>query len=205
MTEGGRATPEERARLWEDILSSGRDIIFKPQAFFQGMPPAEGYLRPLLFASTVFLIVLAYSVVLVATGIPFPGGQEAEEKALGDVFLKAPLLYVLWILGLFVGSAFLHLSFKILKGKAPFQGTFRLFAYSTVANLLSLVPLLGQYLSTMYALILIMLGGRYVHGLSSLRAIIAPLLPALLVWALLFTLVYTGLLPLEKLKEGLRH
>jgi len=209
VAEGGirpRQTPEERPGLWEDILSSGRDIIFRPQVFFQGMPLTEGYLRPVLFASTVFLIVLAYNVLLVATGLPFPNGQGVKDNALlWGALLKAPVLYALWILGLFLGSAILHLSFRLLKGKATFQGTFRLFAYSTVANLLSLVPLFGQYLSTVYALVLIMFGGRYVHGLSSPRSIAAPLLPALLAWAVLFTLIYTGVLPLEKLKEGLRH
>ena len=206
VAEGGRPTPEERPRLWEDVLSSGRDIIFRPQVFFQGMPLTEGYLRPVLFASTVFLIVLAYNVVLVATGLPFPNGQEGKDNVPPwDALLKVPVLYAFWILGLFLGSVLLHLSFKLLKGKAAFQGTFRLFAYSTVANLLSLVPLFGQYLSTVYALILIMFGGRYVHGLSGPRSIAAPLLPALLVWAVLFTLIYTGVLPLEKLKEGLRH
>lgn len=196
---------EERPKLWEDLLASGRDIIFRPQMFFRSMPTTAGYLRPLFFASTVFLIVLTYNVLLAVTGLPFPNGQEVKGKALGAVILKAPILYLFWILGLFAGSVFLHLSFKLLKGKAPLQGTFCLFAYSTVANLLSLVPLLGQYLATIYALILLMLGGRYVHELSSPRAIVAPLLPALLAWVLLFALIYTGVLPLEKLKEGLRH
>ncbi|HHT9120547.1 MAG TPA: YIP1 family protein [Candidatus Hypogeohydataceae bacterium YC41] len=196
---------EERPRLWEDILSSGKDIIFRPQVFFQAMPTTEGYLQPLLFASTIFLIVLAYNVLLIVTGLPFPNGQEMKDKALGNVMLKAGILYLLWILGLFLGAAVLHLSFKLLKGKAQFQGTFRLLAYSTMANFLSLVPLLGQYLSSVYALVLIMLGGRYVHGLSTPRAIAAPLLPALLSWAIVLTLIYAGILPLEKLKEGLRH
>lgn len=196
---------EERPRPWEDILSAGKDIIFRPQVFFQGMPRTEGYSRPLLFATTVFLIVLGYNVLLLATGLPFPNGQEVEGSGLRDIIWKAPILYLLWMLGLVVGSAVLHLSFKLLKGKAPFQGTFRLFAYSSVANLLSIVPLLGQYLSVVYAMILIMLGGRYVHELSSPRAIIAPLLPALMAWAVLFVLISTGVLPLEKLTEGLRH
>lgn len=193
------------SRLWEDILGSGRDVIFRPQAFFQCMPVTEGYLRPFLFSSAVFLIVMGYNVLLVATGLPFPSGQEVKDRGLGAVLLRAPVLYALWVLGLFAGSGLLHLSFKLLKGKAPFQGTFRIFAYSAVANLLSIIPLLGQYLSSIYALVLIMLGGRYVHGLSSLRAVAAPLLPALLAWALFFALIYTGVLPLGELREGLRH
>jgi hypothetical protein len=196
---------EERPKLWEELLNSGIEIILRPQAFFQDMPQTGGYLRPLLFASAVFIIVLLYNALLIATRLPFPNGQELRGGRVLEVVAKAPVLYLLWILGLVVGSAMLHLSFKLLKGKAAFQDTFRLFAYSSVANLLSLVPLLGQYLSSIYALVLIMLGGRYVHGLSSPRAIAAPLLPALLAWVILFGLIYMGVLPLEKLKEGLRH
>ncbi len=201
---------------WEDIFNSGRDVVLRPQAFFQAMSTAGGpdegttattggYLRPLLFASVIFLIVMAYNVLLMVTGLPFPNGQEIKEKAVDDILFKVPILYALWMIGLLVGSAVLHLSFRVLKGRASFQGTFRVFAYSTVANFLSLVPVIGQYLSTVYALVLIMFGGRYVHGLSSLRAIAAPLLPALLAWAILIGFVYVGVLPLEKLKEGLRH
>ncbi len=196
---------EERPKPFEDVINCGRDIIFKPQIFFQEMTLAGGYLRPLFFASTVFLIVFTYNALLVITGLSFPNGQEVKGESPVDVLLRAPILYALWVVGLFGGAALLHLSFKLLNGKASFLGTFCIFAYSSVSNLLSVVPFLGQYLSPIYGIVLIMLGGRYMHGLSNPRAIIAALIPALMIWVVVFVLLYTGVLPLEKLKEGLRH
>lgn len=193
---------EEGKGLIDSLLRDGKEIIFRPQQFFQGMPLFGGYVQPLLFALSVFAIILVYNIALLATGLPYPG--ETKRGTLTDFLPRVPVLFILWISGLFLGSVILHGAFKLLKGKGNYQATFRLFAFCSIANLLTVVPLVGQYLSTVYAFLLIMMGGKGVHGLSNPRAIAAPLLPALFLWFILVGLALTGVLPLEKLKAALR-
>lgn len=198
--------PEQRPEnLLESLLRTGKEIILRPQCFFQNMPVLGGYTQPLLFATAVFIVILLYNMLLLGTGLPFPNGKEVRGESMKDILYRAPVLFVLWATGLFIGAAILHGSFRLLKGSAPYQATFKIFAYSSVANLLTLVPLVGQYISTVYAFVLIMLGGKLVHGLSSPKAIAAPLLPALVLWLMLLALVYTGIIPLEKIKNSLSY
>lgn len=199
--------PEERPEnLWENLLRTGKEIILRPQSFFQNMPLFGGYTQPLLFSSAIFIIILLYNILLLlGTGLPFPNGKEVQDVSIRETLYRASVLFILWVSGLFIGATILHGSFKLLKGRAPYQATFKIFSYSSVANLLNLVPLVGQYISTVYAFVLIMMGGKWVHGLSSPRAIAAPLLPALVLWLVLLALVFTGIIPLEKIKSSLNY
>lgn len=198
--------PEERPEnLLENLLRTGKEIILRPQYFFQNMPVLDGYTKPLLFATAVFIIILLYNMLLLGTGLPYPSGKEVKGASIKDTLYKAPVLLILWIVGLFIGATILHGSFKLLKGSAPYQATFKIFAYSSIANLLTIVPFAGEYISTVYAFVLIMLGGKCVHSLSNPKAIAAPLLPALVLWLMLVALVFTGIIPLEKIKSSLSH
>lgn len=169
------------------------------------MPATGGYVQPLLFSIAIFLIVLGYNLALIASGLPYPGGQESDGETVTNALKKAPVLGVVWVGGLFLGSFVLHGSFKLLKGTGSYEATFRIFAYSSIANLLTIIPSAGQYLSTIYTLVLIMLGGRAIHGLSSTRAVVAPILPALIAWGILMAIILSGVIPIEELTSGLKR
>ncbi len=183
----------------DTLVKAGREVVLRPQSFFKNMPVKAGYAQPLIFAMAVYLIVLSYNLILIASGLPYPGGQEASGEPFTETLKKVPALAALWLSGLFLGSVILHGSFWLLKGKAGYEATFRIFAYSSIANLLTIIPSVGHYACTISTLVLVMLGGREIHGLSSLRAIAAPILPAIVVWGILMGLIYSGIVPLEKL------
>ncbi len=187
----------------ERLIKTGREVALRPQNFFKNMPVTGGYIQPLLFSLTIFIIVLGYNLALIASGLPYPTGQESGGRTIEDALNKVPLLVVIWLAGLFLGSLILHGSFKLLKGTGHYEATFRLFAYSSIANLLTIIPTVGQYFSTIYTLVLLMLGARIIHNLSSARAVVAPILPAFIIWGILMVLMLGGLIPIEKLTSSL--
>lgn len=187
------------------LVKTGRAVALRPQDFFNNMPVTGGYVQPLLFSVAIFLIVLGYNLALIASGLPHPGGQESSGETVTDALKKAPVLGIIWVLGLFLGALVLHGSFRLLKGTSGYEATFRIFAYSSIANLLAIIPSVGQYFSTIYTLVLIMLGGKAVHGLSSTRAIVAPILPAFLIWGLLMAMIISGIIPVEELTSRLKQ
>ncbi|MFQ5861827.1 MAG: YIP1 family protein [Candidatus Brocadiales bacterium] len=189
----------------EGLVKTGRGVALRPHSFFKDMPVTGGYVQPLLFSLAIFFIVLSYNLVLVASGLPYPTGQESEGESITDALKKAPVLGALWVFGLLIGSLILHGSFKLLKGAGGYEATFRIFAYSSIANLLTIIPSVGQYVSTIYTLVLIMLGGKLVHSLSSTRAIAAPILPAFIIWGILMAMVLAGVVPIEELTSGLKQ
>lgn len=191
--------------LIEELIRAGRDVALRPQSFFTNMPAKGDFVQPLLFSLAIFLVVLGYNLALVASGLPYPGGHESGGRSVTDALQKVPMLGALWVLGLLIGSFILHCSFKLLKGTGGYEATFRIFAYSSIANLLTIIPSVGQYISTICALVLIMLGGKLVHGLSSARAVAAPILPAFLLWGIIMALVLAGVVPIEELTSGLRR
>ncbi|MFQ5956410.1 MAG: YIP1 family protein [Candidatus Brocadiales bacterium] len=200
---------EERLKglygLIEGLIKSGRGVALRPQNFFKNMPLTGGYVQPLLFSLAIFFIVIGYNLALIASGLPYPTGQESEGESVVEALKKVPFLGALWVLGLLLGSLIIHGSFKLLKGTGGYEATFRILAYSSIANLLAIIPSVGQYLSTIYTLVLIMLGGKLVHGLSSIRAIAAPMLPAFLLWGILIAMILAGVVSIEEITSNLER
>lgn len=200
--------PEERREglygLAEGLIRAGRELALRPQSFFKNMPTNGGYIQPLLFSLVIFSIVLGYNLALIASGLPHPGGQEAAGEPVAEAIKKVPILGALWVLGLLAGSMVLHCSFWLLKASGGYEATFGIFAYSSIANLLTIVPTVGQYIAPIYTLVLIMLGGKLVHGLSSARAVVAPILPAIIIWSVFIALALLGVIPLEEMASNLQ-
>jgi len=88
------------------------------------------------------------------------------------------------IIGLFIGSAIMHLCMIIVGGleKSPagFEGTFRVVSYSMVAQLANLIPILGGLLSVVWSLVLVIIGLQKLHDTSTGKAVAAVLIPAVL-------------------------
>ena len=189
----------------EGLIRTGREIILRPQGFFRNLPTKDGYVRPLLFSMVIFCIVLGYNLALLASGLLRPVGQGSDGKSLTDALMNVPVLVVLWLFGLILGALVLHASFKLLKGKGSFESTFSIFAYSSIANLLTIIPSLGHYACTIYTLVLIMLAGKVIHELSSIRAVAAPILPAIVLWGVMMALVFSGIVPIEQLTSSLKQ
>jgi hypothetical protein len=97
--------------------------------------------------------------------------ESLAQSALSGVMLS-PLEAAL---SLFVLAALTHPVARWLGGKGTFEGTFRVLAYASAAQVIKLVPILGLPLAMVGGLILTVGGMRRAHGLSGGRSLVATL------------------------------
>jgi len=97
-----------------------------------------------------------------------------------QIFL-APLFI---LIGLFIGSAILHVCFLIVgalsNSTAGFEGTIRIVGYSWVAQLAHVIPVFGGLLALVASLILSVMGAQTLHRSTQGKAILGVLLPIIL-------------------------
>ena len=86
--------------------------------------------------------------------------------------IVAPIVVAI---GLFISAAILHVCFMIVgalsTSTAGFEGTFRVVAYSGVANLARLVPFVGGLLYSIWYLILVVMGAVALHRTTQGKAV----------------------------------
>ena len=146
-------------------------------------------MRPLLFGVVVGWVGLVFRAVwgtIFGAGLMrmmpaqyagfarFGGGSLVAQIILGPLFMA---------IGLFIGAAILHVSFMIVGAltgsRSQFEGTFRLCAYASVANVANVVPLVGGLVAGIWAIYLMVLGAQQLHKTTQGKALAGILLPVL--------------------------
>jgi len=80
------------------------------------------------------------------------------------------------IIGLFISGAILYICFKIVGGSGSYEGTVRMLSYISAVNAVAWIPILG-WIIALYALYLEIVGGTFVHNITTMRSVIAVLIP----------------------------
>jgi len=110
--------------------------------------------------------------------IPFVAGSA------GGFLLNVIFAPVYIIIGLFVWGALLHLCLVIVgglgKSQAGFEGSFRVIAYSMVAQLANLIPIAGGMICLVWTLVLAVIGVQKLHETEQGKAVAAVLIPVAL-------------------------
>lgn len=174
-----------------------REVLFSPTRFFKKVAMGEGYWFPLLYGVIAGIIGFGIGMlwqwfvfsrfipIQIASFIPY-------HFILLIITIALPFITALSIL---VGSGVTHFCLMIVGGnKKGFEATFRAISYSYSAQLFYIVPFIGNLVGGIYILILIILGVRGGHGISTGRAILAVLLPVIVAVGLL--IVAAILIPL---------
>jgi len=87
---------------------------------------------------------------------------------------------------IFVGSVITHICLIFVGGnKRGFEATFRVVSYAWCGNLFEVIPFIGCAVGSIYTLILSIIGIREVHGISTGKAVIAVLLPMIIIGILI--------------------
>ncbi|HIJ06655.1 MAG: hypothetical protein XE11_0137 [Methanomicrobiales archaeon 53_19] len=132
-----------------------------------------------------FLIVIfIYSVLttiieqFVGPVLPIPFSPGADiAAAIG--FIVA--LVIFGTITLLIAGAIIHICAKIVGGKGDYTATVRAFSLSeTPMAAIGWIPFIG-FLASIWGFILMILGIREYHGISTIRAVIAVLLPAIVI------------------------
>jgi len=172
-----------------------KESLFSPTQFFKKVSAGEGYwisliynlicgtvgiLVPLIFVWLIFRWLILTQFFPLPQLLLFPYGLII---AVFTIFLPFGI-----ILSILISSAITHLCLMIVGGnKKGFQRTFRAVTYSggiQLFELLAFIPFIGvifHLLLLVYYIILIVIGVREGHGISTGRAVLAVLLPLIVV------------------------
>jgi hypothetical protein len=155
----GRSLVEEFPELWQRVVTD-------PHRFFADMPETGG-----LQAPTVFLAVCA--------------GINALGHLLFFVGLRGMLAIFLWqLIAAFVMAAlFVLIAQHLFGGRAGYEPTFRVVAFSWAPLVIAWVPFVGR-LALLYTAYLTIRGVERIHGLDSTRAVLTVVLGAGALWVL---------------------
>jgi len=140
----------------------------------------------------------------------FDGLENIEGfEGFGEVFAAPSLLeliitLVFWpifyVIIVFIGSAVMHVCLLIVgateKSETGFEGTLKVYAYSTIAWLAVALPFVGSLVALIWNGVLVMVGFAAVHRTSQGRALMAALIPIILccVCGLVFSLLFGAVL-----------
>jgi hypothetical protein len=164
-----------------------RDSLFSPTKFFKKISFGEGYWSPLIYGlitgiigngCAIFWFWLFMAKMIPMDRFPFP-------YSLSVIKMILPLPFQLAI-AMFVGSAIIHLCLMIVGGNNNgYKTTFRAISYSYSAYLFGIIPFIGLFIEGIYTLILTIIGVREGHGISTGKAVLAVLLPAIVIFGLI--------------------
>lgn len=192
--------PVVEGNPWErrDQLGFGGGLIEALKLFI--LDPARGFdqtrrqgdfASPLLFAIIIgwigALIGQIWQFLFQGSMLNWMPPEIRDQMAFymaGSVFglIVSIIVYPIFILiGLFIWSAVFHVCLMLVGGlnhsKSGFEGSFRAVSYSTVAQLAQLLPIVGGFISIIWSIVLVTIGGSSLHDTSRGRALAAALIP----------------------------
>lgn len=211
-TPGGEAPalPVGNGPAWEQRAEAGlvpalietvRAVLLDPSKTFATMRLTGGLGAPLFFFVLVStlggLAGVIYNVVLQSMGATGQGKDEMAAAVFGSaigVGIVIMLLPIVFAATAFVSAGLVHLALMLIGGaNRPFEATFRVACYSGGATaVFQFLPLCGALVSSIYNLILMILGISKVHGITTLRAAIAVLLPTVVCCGFFAALIAGG-------------
>lgn len=185
---------EEKVSPWESgegffwaYMRTTREALFSPTRFFKKVSAGEGYWSPLIYG--VISGVIGVGISMVIQWFLFSGFIPPQIHA----FIPYNLILALSLIGIplmiapsiFVGSAITHLCLMIVGGnKKGFQATFRTISYSYCAQLFNIVPFIGGFVASVYMIVLIIIGVREGHSITTGKAALAVFLPLIIMLGL---------------------
>ena len=194
--EGSEAVQkEEYYSPWDDrenvgffnaLIDTWKQVMFTPVKFFSKMPREGGLAGPLLYGFILGEIGFLFSLMWEGMSVFIPpfvdrngfGDVVGEAAGITFLFFASPAI-VLAVL--FIFSALLHVCLLIVGGaQRPFETTFRVICYASSTDLLEIVPCCGWFAGFIWNLVLTIIGIRETHEITTARAALAVLLPAMI-------------------------
>jgi hypothetical protein len=185
--EGKEAPTENEVGFFGAFFRTTREVLFSPIQFFRKSAAGEGYGFPLIYGLITGIIglggTMVWQYILFAQLFHFWTPPDIPYSfELLVAILALPVAVLIFI---FLGTAITHICLFIVGGnKMGFRQTFRAIAYSYGAQLLGIIPFIGGTIGSIYTFILVIIGVKEGHGISTARAILAVLFPLIVVMIL---------------------
>jgi hypothetical protein len=161
-------------------------VLLNPTVAFTSMKREGGLAEPLIYAlcggCVGFLFYFLFSMLVSSFGLM--AGRDPLTNLLGLGFGTVATVIcipILVVLGLFVGSAILHLCLLLVGGaKHTFETTFRVVCFSTGSTYpLMILPICGGLISGVWCLVTECIGVAKAHETDTGRAVLAVFLPVI--------------------------
>lgn len=189
--------------LWQAIYQTIKAVLFSPDAFFRKLKYKGGMKEPLAFGLLTGSIGAMFGVFwqfLMMTGGLFPmADMVVGQFGLSLIFLVSIIFIpIAMVVGMFISSGIWHLFLLLLKGADHgFEGTFRVVSYSQSAQIVSLIPVLGGWVSGIWQLVIQIIGLKELHETTYLKVILAFLIPVsvvvfFIISVITFLIVFLG-------------
>ena len=184
--------------LWQAIYQTCRMALFSPETLFSSMGNRTGIWEPLAFGllfgfiGTMFgffwqFLFLSGEIVNYAQSF---FGRFTFAVCLIFLVILIIIPFVI-ILSMFIVSGILHLLLLIVGGGARgFETTFRVVAYTQVAQIWGLIPFLGSFVGGIWQLVIQVIGLKEAHKTSYPRVIIAFLIPVVIIFLVVAALIF---------------
>lgn len=208
---GGRT--DSRLPPWEDpsvplpraFLDTWFESLTRPTELFARVPWERAAARPILYFLIIAILGAFFTMwweavlrrsemwpILAELGI----AQETGGAAALLRFFFTPFAALLWLV---VSGLLFHLFVMLLaRERRGFGATLRVACYASGPGLLAIVPFVGALVGGLWSLVLIALGLREAHRMTSGSAAIVVILavatPALLLVGTVFLVVFAGLI-----------
>ena len=160
-------------------------VLTKPDAAFKAMKTEGGLVEPLIYAligaCAGGIVSLLFSLGLQSMGL-FAGQRDAfavmAGMGIGSIAFII-LMPVVIVIGLFIGTAIVHVCLMIVGGaNKSFETTFRVLAFSQGSTgPLQMIPVCGGLIAGVWALVVNCIGLARAHETTTGRAVLAVLLP----------------------------
>src|SRR5437588_8437365 len=174
--------------LFSAFIETLQMVLTRPSEAFTAMQREGGLGEPLLYAliggSIGGVVSFLFSLGFQSLGL-FGDRHNAfavmTGMGIGSIFFII-LIPLLIAIGLFIGSAIVHVCLMIVGGaKQTFETTFRVVAFTQGSTgPLQMIPICGGVIAGIWALILNCIGLARVHEIETGRAVLAVLLPVIL-------------------------
>jgi len=158
----------------DEFIGTWKKVITTPSDFFKEMPTSGGYGEPLKFAVVNYIIAgIGWTLI-----------------SLGSAFFMILVMPIAGIIGLFISGAILYICFKIVGGSGSYEGTVRMLSYVSAVNAVAWIPIIG-WIVALYALYLKIVGGTFVHDITTMRSVIAIFIPLIVIGIIVLVLFAT--------------
>ena len=173
-----------------------RQSLFSPSKFFKKIAFGEGYWAPLIYGLITGIIgngcALLWVWLFMAQWIPMD--RIPFHYSLSILQVIAPLPFH-QALAIFIGSAIVHLCLMIVRGNNNgYKTTFRAISYSYSGYLFGIIPFIGLVIGNIYVFILTIIGAKEGHRISTGKAVLAVLLPAIVIVGLILIAILVAMM-----------
>lgn len=172
------------AKGYFDNIEKFKMLFSDPQGFF-------GKVRePNIGGSILLFVIVSLLVGLVSFGFQFILARSLFGSRFGFSYFGIGFSFLITgVTMTFVFSGIVHTVVKIFHGKGSYVDSYNIVTYSLVpAAVLSLIPIIG-ILSFIYSIVLMTFGISIVHKIDKGKAVVAALMPMILLIGLVGFLV----------------